>query len=363
MLPGCRNILLVADGHTRNKFYFSSLAALRDILLAAGYGVRIGSLVQTHTQDNIPITPESIVIEPIVRHGDYIEVKDFMPCLIFLNNDLSDGNYEILLNLKQPVKPPPQLGWHSRLKTQHFQYYDQVCSSFAKLIDCDPWLFNPLFAECNNVDFMRNQGMEELIATTGKLLQAIEHKYQQYDIKQQPFVIIKSNSGTYGMAVLTVKSVTDLQTLNRKQRKKMSHIKGDRTVSQVIVQEGVYTFEWYRPTTASDMHMHPAAPRSDSVLDYASSLDRQGIDSQSRGVATKSVAEPVIYMISRYVIGGFYRIHAERGVDENLNTPGMLFDSAPLAASCLSAYHEQEHTQHKDCFYSYGVVARLALLQ
>jgi glutamate--cysteine ligase len=42
-----------------------------------------------------------------------------------------------------------------------------------------------------------------------------------------------------------------------------------------------------------------------------------------------AVAEPVVYMIDRYVVGGFYRIHAERGIDENLNAPGARF--VPLA--------------------------------
>jgi glutamate--cysteine ligase len=42
-----------------------------------------------------------------------------------------------------------------------------------------------------------------------------------------------------------------------------------------------------------------------------------------------AVAEPVVYMIDRYVVGGFYRVHAERGADENLNAPGSSF--VPLA--------------------------------
>jgi glutamate--cysteine ligase len=42
-----------------------------------------------------------------------------------------------------------------------------------------------------------------------------------------------------------------------------------------------------------------------------------------------AVAEPVVYMIDRYVVGGFYRVHAERGIDENLNAPGASF--VPLA--------------------------------
>jgi glutamate--cysteine ligase len=27
----------------------------------------------------------------------------------------------------------------------------------------------------------------------------------------------------------------------------------------------------------------------------------------------RGVAEPVVYMMDRYVVGGFYRVHAERG--------------------------------------------------
>ena len=39
-------------------------------------------------------------------------------------------------------------------------------------------------------------------------------------------------------------------------------------------------------------------------------------------VVDNAVAEPVVYMIERYVVGGFYRVHTERGRDENLNSPG-----------------------------------------
>ena len=52
-----------------------------------------------------------------------------------------------------------------------------------------------------------------------------------------------------------------------------------------------------------------------------------------------AVAEPVVYMIDRYVVGGFYRVNAERGIDENLNAPGAQLRAAgvrrhePAAAS------------------------------
>ena len=47
------------------------------------------------------------------------------------------------------------------------------------------------------------------------------------------------------------------------------------------------------------------------------------------GVIENAVAEPVVYMWGERVVGGFYRVHKERGIDENLNAPGMHFE--PLA--------------------------------
>ena len=40
-------------------------------------------------------------------------------------------------------------------------------------------------------------------------------------------------------------------------------------------------------------------------------------------------------MMDRYVVGGFYRIHAERGVDENLNAPGSRFVPLAFADSAM----------------------------
>jgi glutamate--cysteine ligase len=66
-------------------------------------------------------------------------------------------------------------------------------------------------------------------------------------------------------------------------------------------------------------------------------------------------------MMDRSVIGGFYRVHTDRSVDENLNAPGMHFVPLSFETACLP-----DHQRHPDCpanrFYSYGVISRLALL-
>ena len=68
-------------------------------------------------------------------------------------------------------------------------------------------------------------------------------------------------------------------------------------------------------------------------------------------------------MIDRYVVGGFYRANAERGIDENLNSPGANFmplrfaDSNPLPRPGAAPGQSPPNR-----FYMYGVIARLAMV-
>jgi glutamate--cysteine ligase len=76
----------------------------------------------------------------------------------------------------------------------------------------------------------------------------------------------------------------------------------------------------------------------------------------------EAVAEPVVYMIDHYVVGGFYRVHTSRGVDENLNAPGMHFVPLAFESCCTLPNPDCEPDDTPNRFYAYGVVARLALL-
>jgi glutamate--cysteine ligase len=68
-------------------------------------------------------------------------------------------------------------------------------------------------------------------------------------------------------------------------------------------------------------------------------------------------------MIDRYVIGGFYRVHEARGIDENLNSPGARYVpfafAKPYMPSELRADLSAEPLNRS---YLYGTVARMALL-
>lgn len=316
-------LLIISESHTRNIYYFESLAVLQEILSAAGLAVRIGFIgdtIKTPQEHQLP-SGRKITLEPFIREKDRIGVKDFFPNYILLNNDLSSGIPEALQNISQKIMPPMELGWATRLKSEHFRFYEQIAESFATAVDLDPWLVMPYFDQCPDVDFMKQEGQACLIERCEILLKRIQKKYDEYQIKEQPFLVVKADQGTYGMAVMMIKNPQELAQLNRKERTRMSTIKGGARVARVIIQEGVFSFE-----TAGDH---------------------------------ESVAEPVVYLMGRYVLGGFYRVHKQRGPDENLNTPGMDFEPLCFSQSC---FHLKDVPSENGLFYVYGVVARLAML-
>ena len=74
-----------------------------------------------------------------------------------------------------------------------------------------------------------------------------------------------------------------------------------------------------------------------------------------------AVAEPVVYMIDHFVVGGFYRVHTSRGKDENLNAPGHAVRAARVRGAVLSPDLDEPRCP-PNRFYAYGVIARLALV-
>ena len=344
--PQAKSVLIVPENHTRNTFYLQNVYALSNILRNAGFEVRLGSINPEITE---PVELETalgdtVTLEPLQRTRGRVHLADgFSPCLILLNNDLSAGVPDILKDISQTVLPPLHGGWTTRRKTAHFSAYNDVAAEFAALVGMDEWQINPYFEQISGLNFQEREGEDALADAVERMLAKIQAKYDEKGITDQPFVIVKADAGTYGMGVMSVKSADEVRGLNRKNRNKMAKIKEGLEVSEVIVQEGIYTYET----------LHGA------------------------------VSEPVVYMMDRFVVGGFFRVHEGRGADENLNATGMSFvplnQAIPVAESdqndeCGRRVFEQwqelgvpqTKSADPDCgcnrLYVYGVMARLSLL-
>ena len=331
--PDVEKVLLVPENHTRNKYYLENLGNLYSILSNAGLTVRIGSINPELDKElvvdfkNINSEKNVFKIEPLFLSNGKLKLKDFDADLIILNNDFSSGiPFELERVKNQIIMPTLESSWVFRRKSNHFTKYDQVAKEFCKFLGADDWLINPMFERCQKINFRNRQGEDCLNDHVADLLRKIQLKYKFSKIKKKPFVVVKADAGTYGMGVMTVRDASEIKNLNRKQRNKMSKVKEGVEVSDVLIQEGVYSFETY-------------------------------VHSEK-----EFVAEPVVYVVDRYVVGGFYRVHSERGLDENLNAPGMQFFPLPFENGCQFPALSKDPNSTTNRLYFYGVIARLAAI-
>lgn len=320
--PEAKNLLLVPESGARSAGCMANLLQLRRIFHLAGLNVRIGSIDADIRQNTTIAVPggESVVLEPVQRVKGRVGLKHFDPCTILLNNSLASGIPGILEDLHTQYLLPPLPGASSvRLRSRHLQSYEDVGKRLAKLLGIDVWLIHPLFGKGCLVDFSTGQGLAELRQQVDAVLTKVRRKYKEYGIPDKPFVVVKGDHPASGLGVHALRDAKGLDQLD------WTHTGGKPPAGahKVIVQEGVLTQE----------RMNDA------------------------------VAEPVVYMLDRYVVGGFYRLHPRRGAEQALNGPGASF--VPLAFDSSTALPQpgaKPGASAPNRFYMYGVVARLAML-
>ncbi|MDE2148168.1 MAG: glutamate--cysteine ligase [Burkholderiales bacterium] len=323
--PEAKNLLLIPDARTGNSFYLQSLQRLVEVFTQAGLNVRLGSLDPgLDAPVPLPLPDGSeLRLEPLLRSRGRLGLKDFDPCTVLLNHDLAGGVPRVLEHLhEQYLLPPLHAGWPVRRKSRHFQSYEEVAKKFAKLLGMDPWLINPFHGHCGQVDFATPAGIECVKAQADAVLAKVRRKYKEYGINEKPFVVVKADNAT-GMGVMAVRDLKELDDPERVARGARGLLRGGGLPSEVLIQEGVPSCE----------RIHDA------------------------------VAEPVVVMIDRYVVGGFYRVHADRGNDPDLSLPGSSY--VPLAfagASQLPRPGARPGASAPNRFYMYGVIGRLAML-
>ena len=322
--PEAKNLLLIPEARTANSFYLQNVQRLVQVFTQAGLNVRLGSLdtgLKSPTPLALPDGSE-LLLEPLLRNRGRLGLKDFDPCTILLNDDLTAGLPRVLEHLhEQYLLPPLHAGWPVRRKSRHFQSYEEVAKKFAKLLGMDPWLINPMHTACGAVDFDSAAGQEGIKGQVDALLGKVRRKYKEYGINERPFVVLKADNAA-GMGILTVRDAKELDDRERFARGRANLVREGESLSEIIIQEGVPTYE----------RMNDA------------------------------VAEPVVVMIDRYVVGGFYRVHAERSADESLCAPGSRY--VPLAfagSSQLPRVGAKPGASPPNRFYMYGVIGRLAM--
>lgn len=277
-------ILIIPELHTRNPFYWDNIIAIKKMFEIAGILSDVGLIVDDGTNFMIEFDSSSdlkVKAATVDKSNNKVFVNDFMPDLILINNDFSTHFPNILKDIDQPVIPPVEVGWHSRRKNIHFDFYNSLVDEFCKIFNMDSNIFQL------KTELIKNINVEEYDDRL-KVANLINDLKSRIGSEQNIF--IKSNSGTYGMSVMQVNEGSQLVNLNRSGKKKMKVSKGGKLLSDLIVQEGV-----------------------DSIF---------------------GKKEPVYYLIDCEVSGAFYRVNDNKSSRDNLNTRGMYFE--PISESGLN---------------------------
>jgi glutamate--cysteine ligase len=339
--PEAKNLLVVPAPRRESAAYLRHVARLMEVFVQAGLNVRLGSIEAREPEAWPLVEGGELRVEPLVRTRRRLGLKSFDPCTILLNTDLARGAPSMLENLhEQYLLPPLHAGWTVRRKSRHFESYEEVAKKFAKLLGMDPWLLHPFHAAVRLGPAADGRhGFEALRTQVDNVLAKVRRKYKDYGIGERPFVVIKSDQGNAGSAVLTLHDAKGLDELDGAQREMLA------AMSEAIVQEGVPTVE-----------------RIDAAA-----------------------AEPVVLTLDRYVVGGHYRAHAGQGADRTLAAPGaeivpLSFAASPqlprpggrvpaakasskaASRSALKAAAPAPAAASPNRFYTYGVIGRLATL-
>jgi glutamate--cysteine ligase len=316
-------LLLLAESHSRNIHYWQNIAVIQRLMTESGFNIHVSAMLSGLPCPKTLSLPDAvqITLEPICIHAHQLTVNNIIPDGILLNRDMAEGVPAALNHIKQPFFPPLQMGWHRRRKSQHFHHYEHVAKQFAADFNIDSWQINALWHAVSPVDFSQDQSTTDLHHILTELFQAIETQHTHAQIHEPIFVMLKADAGTYGQAIIAIHHPDDILHLNQAARRTMLTTKGKQPVNAIIAQEGVYSQEFIRMETQKNT----------------------------------ASAEPVIYLVGNRIVGGFYRAHANKSNNDNLNRPGMFFQSFPIA----TILQHPDMPDFARC-YLYSVVARLA---
>jgi glutamate--cysteine ligase len=283
--PSAKKIAVIMENYTKNIHYWEHAKVLLNILENCGLDVRLVVLQSALIPviNNIDLGVEVFKAEK--RNDSLIIDKDWSPDVILLNNDLTAKVPEEINGIKNPILPNLKYGWHGRKKNHHNETYNNLLEQFCTEFKIDPWLLSTYSAKCDNIRFKRKEGLSHIAENVNNIIVKIQQKYDEYQIKDIPYVFIKADRGTFGLGIFAVKEGAEVLNINKKLRHSLDTIKYMVVNSEVIIQEGISTIERFQ--------------------DYP--------------------AENVIYLVNGSVVGNFIRYNVNKGIDNNLNSKGMFF--------------------------------------
>lgn len=309
--PDCSWVHIYPESHTRNPAYVENIASIKRIVERAGYRCTVGSPeLSEHGVLNGTSGPLKLALVGL-NDNEELNVDGAIPDLILLNNDLTNGT---IPGMASPnVTPPPHMGWFRRRKSQHYEALRPYVEEVANLLSIDPWHLMPDWFVSENKCLTEDECKQRLALEIDEFLDKLRKRYTSLGIDREPSVVIKNDSGTYGLGVMMLSSGNQILNLSNRKANRLRYAKGGVNVENFLIQEGI-------PTALTTEENEPL--------------------------------EPVVYLVDGEAASWFYRINGKKSDMDNLNSPSARFENY---AKTGNPYAREAHGWH-------ALVAELSML-
>ena len=309
--PTCSWVHIYPESHTRNPGYVENIASIKSMIEQAGFSCTVGS---PDLNDFAALNGLSgpLLLQSVQVDGDgELRVNGENPDLILLNNDLTEGTVPGVQSTN--ITPPPHMGWFRRRKSQHYQMLKPYIDEMASLLSIDPWHLMPDWFVSENKCLTEEACKIKLAEEINDFLDSLREKYASLGIEREPTVVMKNDSGTYGLGVMMLTSGEQILNLSNRKANKLRYAKGGTEVENFLIQEGI-------PTALTT---------------------EQG-----------ETLEPVVYLVDGEAASWFYRINAKKSDMDNLNSPSARFEN----------YEDAENPHIKEAHGWHALVAELSMI-
>lgn len=309
--PSCKWVHIYPESHTRNPGYVENIASIKSMIEQAGFSCTVGSpnLNEFGALNGLsgPLLLQSVRVD---ETGE-LEVDGDHPDLILLNNDLTDGAIPGVQSTN--ITPPPHMGWFRRRKSHHYEMLKPYVDEMASLLSIDPWHLMPDWFVSQNKCLTEEACKIKLAEEIDEFLDGLREKYATLGIDRQPTVVMKNDSGTYGLGIMMLTAGEQILNLSNRKANKLRYAKGGAEVENFLIQEGI-------PTALA--------------------------------TETGETLEPVVYLVDGEAASWFYRINAKKSDMDNLNSPSARFEN----------YEDAENPHIREAHGWHALVAELSML-
>lgn len=234
-----KKILILSSANNPNPFYYDHLDVLCQLMKKGGLRPQIATLdTLSHPVSLKTPAGKKVKIHPVYFEKDRLKTREIDPSFIVAGDIFSATQLSSFPYIKQPISPPLKAFSNHEIGSSYLATFNKLVEDFSRIVSEDPWLMATDFHLEHRVNIDDKGGLEKIALTAEALLDSLKSKYLKYQISSSPQLTIRSNSGTSGTGMVTIRSTKDLLELHNYKKQKRSPAK-NQMIDDILIKEEI----------------------------------------------------------------------------------------------------------------------------